>query len=48
MYPLYYFHIQLTKDSPWRTEIGYSIAHVMANLSTFYTMPHAYVKGEKL
>lgn len=48
MYPLYYFHIQLTKDSPWRTEVGYSISHIMAYLATYETMPYMYVKGEKL
>lgn len=48
MYPLYYFHIQLNENGPWRTEIGYSIGHIMADLATVNTMPYAYVKGEKL
>jgi hypothetical protein len=48
MYPLYYFQIKLTKDSPWRTEIGYSISHIMAHLATYDTMPYAYIKGNQL
>jgi hypothetical protein len=41
---LYYFHIQLTKDSDWVKEIGTSLSNVMANIATYETVPYAYFK----
>lgn len=35
--------IQLTKDSEWITELGHSLSHVMASLSTFDAIPYAYL-----
>jgi len=43
----YYFHIQLTKDSEWITELGYSITHIMCHIATYDTKPYAYIKGAK-
>ena len=48
MYPLYYFHIQLTSHSKWTIEIGHSLTEVMSHLATFDTIPYAYIKGERL
>jgi hypothetical protein len=43
---LYYFHIQLTKDSDWIKEIGVSLAHVMADIATHDTVPYCFFKTE--
>ena len=50
MYELKRFHIQLTKDSPWIVELGYSLAHVMSYITSFDDEPYCYFvtkyKGE--
>ena len=43
---LYYFHIQLTKDSNWIKEIGTSITNVMANIATYDSVPYCFFKTE--
>lgn len=43
---LYYFHIQLTKDSNWIKEIGTSITDIMANIKDYNTKPYSYFKTE--
>ena len=47
MFPMYYFHIQLTQDSKWTVELGHSLTHVMASIATYDTMPYAWFKGDK-
>ena len=46
MYELKRFHIQLTKDSPWIVELGYSLAHVMSYITSFDDEPHCYFVTE--
>lgn len=40
------FHIKLTKDSPWIVELGYSLAHVMAHITSFDDEPYCYFVTE--
>ena len=44
MVKLYYFHIQLTKDSGWIKAIGTSLAEVMAHIATYDTVPYCSFK----
>ena len=41
-----YYHIQLTVDSPWIIELGESLAHVLAWIATFDTIPYCYFTTE--
>ena len=36
------FHIKLTKDSPWITELGHSLAEVMAHITSYDDEPYSY------
>jgi hypothetical protein len=40
------FHIQLTATSEWSIELGYSLAHVMAFIESYDTIPYAYFVTE--
>lgn len=42
MYPLKRFHVKLTKDSEWITEIGYSLSEVMSYITSYDDKPYCY------
>lgn len=42
MYNVKRFHIQLTKDSEWCVHLGYSLSHVMSDISNYDNQPYSY------
>jgi hypothetical protein len=49
MYKNYYFHIQLTENSPWIIEIATSLSHAMAGLDGNYdytSEPYCYFRTD--
>ena len=46
MYNVKRYHIQLTSTSEWIIELGCSLAHVMANITTFDDKPYCYFVTE--
>jgi hypothetical protein len=46
MFKLKMFHIKLTPTSKWIIEIGYSLGHIMSEISHYDDKPYAYFTTE--